>query len=71
MIVDELRQAIEVAQQQSEIVQRHIAEMIAFAIEEAQWDDLVSTPESQAFLAQLAQEAREANGTARDLNELL
>jgi len=72
-MVDELRQAIEDAQQQPEEVQRHIAEVIALAIEEAEWDDLVSSPESRAFLAQLAQEAREANasGTARDLDELL
>lgn len=72
-MVEELRQVFEQAQQQPEDVQRHIAEMIALALEEAEWDTLVSTPESQEFLAELAREAREetATGTTRDLNELL
>ncbi|HLJ80886.1 MAG TPA: hypothetical protein VKT52_05320 [Ktedonobacterales bacterium] len=72
-MVEELRQVFEQAQQQPEDVQRHIAEMIALALEEAEWDALVSTPESQRFLAKLAQEARAeaAAGTTRDLDELL
>lgn len=72
-MVDELRQAIEQAQQQPEEVQRQIAELIALALEEREWDALVSTPESQRFLAELAEEARAeiAAGTTRDLDELL
>lgn len=58
-MVDELRQVIEQAQQQPEEVQRHIAELIALALEEREWDALVSTPESQRFLAELSREIDE------------
>lgn len=72
-MVDELRQAIEQAQRQPEEVQRRIAELIALALKEREWDALVTTPESQRFLAELAAEARSeiAAGTTRDLDELL
>lgn len=72
-MVDELRQAIEQAQQQPEEVQRQIAELIALALEEREWDALVSTPESQQFLAELSREIDEqiAAGEIRDLDELL
>ncbi len=72
-MVDELRRAVEAAERQPDELQRHIAELIALALEEAEWDALVATPESQAFLAQLAEEARaeKAAGTTRDLDELL
>ena len=72
-MVDELRRAFDQAATQPEAVQRHIAEMIALALEEAEWDEIASTPESQRFLAELADEARAeiAAGTTRDLDELL
>jgi delta 1-pyrroline-5-carboxylate dehydrogenase len=72
-VIDELRRAIQIAEQQPEALQHHIAELIALAIEEAEWDAIVSTPESQDFLAQLAEEARTETeaGTTRDLDELL
>jgi len=59
-MVDELRLAIEQAQQQSDDLQRHIAQLIAEAIEEQEWDALVATPESQAFLDELVAETRAA-----------
>ncbi|HUY76888.1 MAG TPA: hypothetical protein VMV29_08955 [Ktedonobacterales bacterium] len=59
-MVDELRVAIERAQQQPDEVQRRIAQLIAEEIEEQEWDTLVATPESQAFLAELAAETRAA-----------
>jgi hypothetical protein len=72
-MIDELRRAIEAAEKQSEEIQLRVAEAIAEAIEEAEWDDLVSTPESQDFLVQLAEQARQetAAGKTRDLDELL
>jgi hypothetical protein len=72
-MIDELRRAITEAEKLPEDLQHHIAELIAAAIEEAEWDELVSTPESQAFLDELAEEARKetAAGTTRDLDELL
>lgn len=55
-MVDELRDAIAQAEQQPEDMQRRIAELITLALEEQEWDALTSTPESQAFLAQLSRE---------------
>ncbi|MGH2516742.1 MAG: hypothetical protein ACRDHP_13905 [Ktedonobacterales bacterium] len=72
-MVDELRQVFEQAGRQSDDIQRHIADLIVLALEEAEWDALVATPESQQFLAELAKEARaeiEA-GATQDLDELL
>ncbi len=73
MIVEELRQVMEQVQQLPEDAQRHIAALIEAELEEREWDALVSTPESQRFLAMLAEEARQetAEGTTRDLDELL
>ena len=72
-MVDELRRVFDLAQQQPEKVQRDIAEMIAHALEDAEWDLIASTPESQRFLADLADEALAeiATGTTRDLDESL
>lgn len=73
MIVEELRQVMEQVQQLPEDAQRHIAALIEAELEEREWDALVSTPESQRFLAMLAEEARQetAESTTRDLDELL
>ncbi len=57
-MVEELRQVVELAQQQPEDVQRRIAEVIALELEQREWDALVSTPESQRLLARLAAETR-------------
>lgn len=72
-MVEELRHVFERVQQQPEDVQRHIAEMIALELEERQWTALVSAPESQQFLNELAAEARAeiAAGKTRDLDDLL
>ena len=58
-MVEELRHAIAQAEQQSEEMQRRIAELITLALEEQEWDALISTPESQAYLAQLSREIDE------------
>jgi hypothetical protein len=58
-MVEELRQILELAQQQPEDVQRHLAELIALELEEREWDAIASTPASQQLLAKLAAEARE------------
>lgn len=73
MIVEELRQMIEQVQHLPEDAQRHIAALIEAELEEREWDALVSTPESQRFLAMLAEEARQeiAQGKTRDMDELL
>lgn len=59
-MVDELRHAVEQVERQPEDVQRQIAEIIEDALREHAWDALVSTPESQRFLADLAAETRAA-----------
>lgn len=58
-MVEELRQAIAQVEQQSEDMQRRIAEVITLALEEREWDALTNTPESQAYLAQLSREIDE------------
>ncbi|HEY7780836.1 MAG TPA: hypothetical protein VIC85_11555 [Ktedonobacterales bacterium] len=58
-MVDELRVAIEHALRRPDEVQRQIAEMMESQLEEQEWDALVSTPESQAFLARLSREIDE------------
>ena len=55
-MVDELRDAVAQVEQQPADTQHHIAELITLALEEQEWDALTSTPESQAFLAQLSRE---------------
>lgn len=67
-MVDELRHAIAQAEQQPEDMQRRIAELITLALEEQEWDALTSTPESQAYLAQLSSEIdeQEAKGEVED-----
>lgn len=58
-MVEELHRAVEEVQRQPEDVQRRIAELIALALEEREWDELVSTPESLRFLAELSEEIDE------------
>lgn len=59
-MVEELRRAFEQAEQLPEEVQRRLAALIAEQLEEQEWDEIVSTPESQRFLAQLAADVAEA-----------
>ncbi len=58
-MVEELREILQQVEQQPEDVQRHIVELIKLALEEQEWDALVSTPESQTFLTQLSKEIGE------------
>ncbi len=53
-VVEELRQAIEQVEHQPEDVQRRIAQLITEQLEEQEWDELVASPASQRFLAQLS-----------------
>lgn len=73
MATDELRRAVEAAEQQPEEVQHQIAQAIALAIENAEWHAMVSSPESQEFLVELRDEAKAewTAGTTGDLDELL
>jgi hypothetical protein len=59
-MVDELRQAVAQAEQEPEEVQRRIALLIQEELEEREWDALIATPESRAFLTELAAETRAA-----------
>jgi hypothetical protein len=67
-MVEERREIIHQVEQQPEDVQRHIVELIKLALEEQEWDALVSTPESQAYLSQLSKEIDEqiATGEVED-----
>ncbi len=58
-MIEELHHAIAQVERQPEDVQRHIAELIALALEEQEWDALTSTPESQAYLSWLSREIEE------------
>ena len=57
-MVEELRRMFEMAQQQPEEVQRHIAKLVASELEERDWDALVGSPPGQETLERLAAEAR-------------
>jgi hypothetical protein len=58
-MVEELREIVQQVEQQPEDVQRHIVEFIKLALEEQEWDALVSIPESQTFLTRLSKEIDE------------
>ena len=47
-------------------MRRRIAGLIGLALEEAEWDAIVSTPESQEFLAWLAVEGARGELRRRD-----
>ena len=67
-MVEELRRAIEEAEHLPEEAQRHIAALIEQELEEQEWEALVSSPESQRFLAELSAEIdqQEAAGEVED-----
>lgn len=56
-MTEQLRQAVEQAQQMPEQVQNTIATRILEEIEEAEWDAIVSQPHVQRRLRELAQQA--------------
>ena len=76
-MVEELRRVFEQIQQQPEQAQRDIAlrieEWLAEQEEEREWDAIIGSPQGQAALERLAEEARQeiAEGKTRDLDEIL
>ena len=57
-MVDELRQALDLLGQLPDDEQRHIAQLILEEVEQREWDELVSSPRSKAFLKRLIAEAK-------------
>ncbi|HEX6819077.1 MAG TPA: hypothetical protein VF120_11935 [Ktedonobacterales bacterium] len=57
-MVDELLQALDVLGQLPEEEQRQIAQLVLEEIEQREWDKLVSSPRSKAFLKRLIAEAK-------------
>jgi DnaJ-domain-containing protein 1 len=59
VMVEELRQALDALGQLPEEEQRQIAQLALEEIEQRQWDELVGSPRSKAFLKRLIAEAKE------------
>lgn len=57
-MVDELREALDILGQLPDEDQRKIAQIILEEIEQREWDQLVSSPRSKAFLKRLIAEAK-------------
>lgn len=57
-MVDELRQALDMLGQLPDEEQRQIAQIVLEEIEQREWDKLVSSPRSKAFLKRLIAEAK-------------
>ncbi len=57
-MVDELRQALDMLGQLPDEEQRKIAQIVLEEIEQREWDKLVSSPRSKAFLKRLIAEAK-------------
>ena len=58
-MVEDLRRAIEHAQQMPDEAQRQLAEQIEAWLQEREWDKIVESPDGQARLARLVEEGRE------------
>jgi hypothetical protein len=58
-MVEELRQALDALGELPEEEQRQIAQKVLEEIEQRKWDELVSSPRSNAFLKRLIAEAKE------------
>ena len=58
-MVEELREALDLLGQLPEEQQRHIAHLVLEEIEQREWDELVSSPRSKAFLMHLIAEAKQ------------
>jgi len=73
-MIESLRKAFELAQQQPEAEQEVIAQLILeeFRAEE-RWNELLAHPKSDTLLEKLADQARKEHsaGLTRDLDELL
>ena len=57
-MVDELRQALDMLGQLPDEEQRKIAQIVLEEIEQREWDKLVSSPRSKAFLRRLIADAK-------------
>ena len=57
-MVDELRQAIDMLGQFPDDEQRKIAHIVLEEIEQREWDKLISSPRSKAFVKRLIAEAK-------------
>ncbi|HEX5156863.1 MAG TPA: hypothetical protein VFW17_06590 [Ktedonobacterales bacterium] len=57
-MVDELREALDLLGQLPDEEQRKIAQIVLEEIEQRDWDKLVSSPRSKAFLTRLIAEAK-------------
>ena len=64
-MIERLQHVIAQLEQLSEEDQDRIAAMIQEELDERAWDALVSTPESQRFLAQLADEIRKEDAAGQ------
>ena len=58
MVTEQLKQAYEAAQKLSPKDQDMLAKKILEEIEEQEWDELVASPESKAFLKKLTEETK-------------
>ncbi len=67
-MVEDLRRAIEHAQQMPDEAQRQLAEQIEAWLQEREWDKIVESPDGQARLTRLVEEGREeiARGDIED-----
>jgi len=67
-MVEDLRRAIEHAQQMPDEAQRQLAEQIEAWLQEREWDKIVESPDGQELLARLVEEGREeiARGDIED-----
>jgi len=70
-MIDQLRQALDNLDRQGQIsedAQRRIADILAEELEQQEWDQLISSPRSKRFLAQMVAEvqAEEAAGELED-----
>lgn len=67
-MVEDLRRAIEHAQQMPDEAQRQLAEQIEAWLQEREWDKIVESPDGRARLARLVKEGRDeiARGDVED-----
>lgn len=57
-MVNELREALDLLGQLPDDEQRRIAQIVLEEIEQREWDELVSSPRSKAFLRRLIADAK-------------
>lgn len=66
-MVDELRQALDLLGQLPDEEQRHIAQLVLEEIEQREWDTLVGSPRSKAFLRSLIAEAKDGEAKGHSI----